>query len=167
MQLGVCTVKRGKVWLAVAGLVIDENGKWLVVKKKYSGLKGMWSLPAGFVNAGETVDEAVIREVKEETGLDTTIKGIVGVRSGVLQHDISDNMMIFLLENEETSSMEMEEAELWDVQWKSPQELLRDEKTSVMVYEMIKRSGSQHELNMIEGINPGTQFAYTQYRLFL
>jgi ADP-ribose pyrophosphatase YjhB (NUDIX family) len=160
-------MKRGKVWLAVAGLVIDENGKWLVVKKKYSGLKGMWSLPAGFVNAGETVDEAVIREVREETGLDTTIKGIIGVRSGVIQHDISDNMMIFLLENEETSSMEMEEAELCDVQWKSPLELLEDEKTSVMVHEMIKRMGSQHELNMIEGINPGDQFAYTQYHLFL
>ncbi|MGM0754346.1 MAG: NUDIX domain-containing protein [Bacillota bacterium] len=165
--MGVFAVKRGKVWLAVAGLVIDESGKWLVVKKKYSGLKGMWSLPAGFVNAGETVDEAVIREVMEETGLHTTIKGIIGVRTGVIQHDISDNMMIFLLDNEGNSSIEMEEAELWDVQWKSPQELLEDDKTSVMVHEMIKRMESQHELNMIEGINPGDQFAYTRYHLFL
>ncbi|WGG44991.1 NUDIX hydrolase [Rossellomorea sp. DA94] len=160
-------MKRGKVWLAVAGLVMDEDGKWLVVKKKYSGLKGMWSLPAGFVNAGETVDEAVIREVKEETGLHTTIKGIIGVRSGVIQNDISDNMMIFLLENEGISSIKKEEAELWDVQWKSPQELLADEKTSVMVHEMIKRMSSMQKLNLIEGINPGDQFAYTQYHLFL
>ncbi|PFA70423.1 NUDIX hydrolase [Bacillus sp. AFS015802] len=160
-------MKRGKVWLAVAGLVIDEKGKWLVVKKKYSGLKGMWSLPAGFVNSGETVDEAVIREVREETGLHTTIKGIIGVRSGVIQHDISDNMIIFLLEIKETSSIKVEEAELWDVQWKSPQELLNDEKTSVMVHEMVQRMGSQQELNMIEGVNPGDQFAYTKYHLFL
>ncbi|MBW3111092.1 NUDIX hydrolase [Bacillus sp. MCCB 382] len=160
-------VKRGKVWLAVAGLIIDENGKWLVVKKKYSGLKGMWSLPAGFVNPGESVDEAVVREVKEETGLHTTIKGIIGVRSGVIQHDISDNMMIFLLENKETSSIEIEEKELWDVGWKSPQELLKDDQTSVMVHEMIKRLSSQNRLNMIEGINPGDQFAYTRYNLFL
>lgn len=89
-------MKRGKVWLAVAGLVINKKGKWLVVKKKYSGLKGMWSLPAGFVNPGETVDEAAIRETKEETGIRTVSKGIIGVRSGVIQNDISDNMMIFL-----------------------------------------------------------------------
>ncbi|TMU84532.1 NUDIX hydrolase [Bacillus sp. BHET2] len=165
--MGVLTVKRGKVWLAVAGLVIDKNGKWLVVKKKYSGLKGMWSLPAGFVNAGESVDEAVIREVREETGLHTIIKGIVGVRSGVIQHDISDNMMIFLLENKETSSIQIEEMELWDVQWKSPQELLEDERTSVMVHEMINRLSIQHKLDPIEGINPGDQFAYTRYQLFL
>ncbi|MGE6754258.1 NUDIX domain-containing protein [Rossellomorea sp. NPDC071047] len=160
-------MKRGKVWLAVAGLVIDENGKWLVVKKKYSGLKGMWSLPAGFVNAGETVDEAVVREVKEETGLQTTVKGIVGVRSGVIHHDISDNMMIFLLVNKGISSIHIEEKELWDVRWKSPQELLEDEKTSVMVHEMINQLADQNILSPIEGINPGDQFAYTQYKLFL
>ncbi|WRP05928.1 NUDIX hydrolase [Rossellomorea aquimaris] len=160
-------VKRGKVWLAVAGLVIDENGKWLVVKKKYSGLKGMWSLPAGFVNPGEAVDDAVIREVREETGLHTIIKGIVGVRSGVIQDDVSDNMLIFLLENKETSSIQMEEKELWDVGWKSPQELLEDDKTSVMVHEMIKQLTVQKILSPIEGINPGDHFAYTQYKLFL
>lgn len=101
-------MKRGKVWLAVAGLVIDENGKWLVVKKKYSGLKGMWSLPAGFVNAGEAVNDAIMREVREETGLQTSIKGIVGVRSGVIQDEVSDNMLIFLLENKETSSIQIQ-----------------------------------------------------------
>ncbi|MCA1064946.1 NUDIX hydrolase [Rossellomorea sp. AcN35-11] len=160
-------MKRGKVWLAVAGLVVDENGKWLVVKKKYSGLKGMWSLPAGFVNAGEAVDEAVKREVKEETGLHTEVKGIIGVRSGVIQQDISDNMMIFLLENKENTSIKIEEKELWDVQWRSPDELVQDEKTSVMVHEMIKRLSSQKTLKPVDGINPGDQFAYSDYRLFL
>lgn len=32
--------KRGKVWLAVSGLVATKDGRWLFVKKKYSGLKG-------------------------------------------------------------------------------------------------------------------------------
>ncbi|KAA0561155.1 NUDIX hydrolase [Bacillus sp. CH30_1T] len=160
-------MKRGKVWLAVAGLVIDENGKWLVVKKKYSGLKGMWSLPAGFVNAGEAVDDAVMREVREETGLHTSVKGIVGVRSGVIQNDVSDNMLIFLLECKETYSIQIEEKELWEVAWKSPHELLEDEKTSVMVHEMIEQLAVQNILSPKEGIDPGDQFAYTKYTLFL
>lgn len=57
-------------------------------------------MPAGFVNEGETVDEAVKREVLEETGIVAHVKGIIGVRSGVIRNEISDNMIIFLLEPE-------------------------------------------------------------------
>ena len=81
------------VWLAVSGLVISDTGEWLVVNKRYGGLKGQWSLPAGFVKNDETVDEAVIREVLEETGIHTEIEGMVGVRSGVIKGEISDNML--------------------------------------------------------------------------
>jgi 8-oxo-dGTP diphosphatase len=68
-----------------------------VVKKKYSGLKGMWSLPAAFVQANETVDQAVVREIFEETGIRTEIEGVIGLRSGVINGEISDNMLMFLL----------------------------------------------------------------------
>lgn len=90
--------KRGKVWLAVGGLVKSSQGHWLVVKKRYGGLKGKWSLPAGFVDEGETADEAVVREVKEETGIDCVVKGLIGLRTGVISEEISDNMLVFLLE---------------------------------------------------------------------
>lgn len=53
------------------------------------------------------------------------------------------------------------------MQWKSPEELLNDNKTSVMVHEMIKRLGTSYQLEPIEGINPGNQFMYTTYKLFL
>jgi ADP-ribose pyrophosphatase YjhB (NUDIX family) len=89
--------KRENVWLGVAGVVISDDGRWLVVKKRYGGLKGSWSLPAGFVNEGETADEAVIREVYEETGVECTVKGLLGVRTGVIRESISDNMLVFLL----------------------------------------------------------------------
>ncbi|MGA9289864.1 MAG: NUDIX hydrolase, partial [Anaerobacillus sp.] len=86
--------KRGKVWLAAAGIV-ESDGKYLVVMKKYGGLKGQWSFPAGFVDAGETMDEAAKREVLEETGVVAEITGIAGIRSGVIDHDISDNLVVF------------------------------------------------------------------------
>lgn len=43
--------------------------------RKIQWVKGKWSLPAGFVNEGETVDEAVKREVLEETGIVAHVKG--------------------------------------------------------------------------------------------
>ena len=88
------THKRGKVWLGVSGIVMNDIGQWLVVEKTYSGLKGMWSLPAGFVQQGETIDEAMVREVKEETGIDAQVRGLVAFRSDVIMDEISDNMAI-------------------------------------------------------------------------
>ena len=65
-------MENGKVWLAVSGLVATKDGRWLFV---IQWIKGKWSLPAGFVNEGETVDEAVKREVLEETGIVAHVKG--------------------------------------------------------------------------------------------
>ncbi|WP_156509901.1 NUDIX domain-containing protein [Rossellomorea aquimaris] len=160
-------VKRGKVWLAAAGLVINAEGKWLVVKKKYGGLKGMWSLPAGFVDEGETVDEAALREVKEETGLHTVVLGVIGIRTGVIDHTISDNMLIFHLRDLKTHSLKVEASELLDVQWKSPHELKSDQNTSIMVHEMLKQEKSFKHHQPIQGLNPGDQFKYSSYKLFI
>ena len=85
------------VWLAVSGLV-RRGDEVLVVKKRYGGMKGLYSFPAGFVMPGETLDEAVVREVKEETAVDAVVRGVLGVRTGVLRNGVSDNLVLFLLD---------------------------------------------------------------------
>ena len=80
-----------------AGLVVNSEGQWLVVRKTTVVLKGIWSIPAGFVEGDETADQAAIREVKEETGIDCQFEGMIGFRTGVLNGEISDNMAIFPL----------------------------------------------------------------------
>jgi len=52
-----------------------------LIKRKYDPYKGSWALPGGFVEWGETVESAVVREVKEETGLEVDIIELVGVYS--------------------------------------------------------------------------------------
>jgi ADP-ribose pyrophosphatase YjhB (NUDIX family) len=158
--------KRGKVWLGVSGLVRSTDGKWLVVKKRYSGLKGLWSLPAGFVNAGETADEAVLREVKEETGINCSIKGLIGLRTGVIKGEISDNMLMFLLEPNGDKQIQHQEVELFEAKFMSPEELLLDENTSVLLHELIQ-SKKISVKPCINGLNPGDQFGYTAYKIFL
>ena len=52
------------------GAVIIKDGKILLEKRKNEPGKGKWSIPGGLVELGESVEQTVIREVKEETGLD-------------------------------------------------------------------------------------------------
>lgn len=158
---------RGKVWLGVAGIVINSKGQWLVVKKRYSGLKGVWSLPAGFVKVGETADEAVVREVKEETGIDCAVTGLIGFRTGVIREEVSDNMAIFYCQLiDEEQQVFVQEKELFDVSWLTVDELVNGGGASVMLQEMASHELINHQLHKKEGINPGDVFEYSSYKLF-
>lgn len=158
--------KRGKVWLAAAGLVMNSNKEWLVVKKRYGGLKGKWSLPAGFVMATETIDEAVLREVKEETGMDCQVIGMIGFRSGVIREEISDNLAIFLLKaDDDQQKLTVQESELYEAAWKSPEELAADTDVSVMLHEMAAYI-LEEGFESIEDVDPGEVFGYSSYKLF-
>lgn len=57
---------------ATAAIIVDAQGRVLVVRRSKEPAKGTLDLPGGFSDIGETSEEGVIREVKEETGLAVT-----------------------------------------------------------------------------------------------
>ncbi|MGM0441082.1 MAG: NUDIX domain-containing protein [Elusimicrobiota bacterium] len=65
---------------AVACIVKQKN-KFLLVKRGVNPQKGKWSLPAGFMELYEKPEEAVLRELKEETGLEGKVEKLIGVYS--------------------------------------------------------------------------------------
>lgn len=62
----------------VGALVYDDAGRLLMIKRGREPALGLWSLPGGRVEAGESLPEAVVREVLEETGLVVTPGRVVG-----------------------------------------------------------------------------------------
>lgn len=66
--------------VTVDGLVLLD-GKLVAVRRRNEPFRGMPALPGGFVELGETTVEAVVREVREETGLQTRVIRLVGVFS--------------------------------------------------------------------------------------
>lgn len=63
--------------VAVGGLVTDGGGKVLLVKSERRG----WEFPGGQVEVGESLPHAVIREIREESGVSAEVVGIVGIYS--------------------------------------------------------------------------------------
>src|SRR5690349_18526962 len=76
----------GYVWyrnpVPAAGVVLVEQGRVLLVKRRWDPRAGAWCLPAGFMEAGETPEQTAVRELEEETGVIAQLTGLFGVYAG-------------------------------------------------------------------------------------
>lgn len=59
--------------LAVSAVIVDRHNRVLLVLRGHEPAKGLWSLPGGSVEPGESMEEALVREVGEETGLSIVV----------------------------------------------------------------------------------------------
>ena len=80
----VCTSCGAVVFLdpkVVAGVIAAIDGRVVMVRRNMEPGIGRWTFPAGFVDRGESVEEAAVREMEEESGLKVRLNGLVGVYS--------------------------------------------------------------------------------------
>lgn len=61
--------------------IFDDDFNFILIKRKNNPFKDFWALPGGFVEYGESVETAAIREAKEETSIDVELKNLVNVYS--------------------------------------------------------------------------------------
>src|ERR1700746_3045292 len=73
--------------LVGVGAIIIEEDRVVLVKRGHPPLAGKWSIPGGVLEVGETLRKAVVREVREETGLMIEPGELLGVFERVLPDD--------------------------------------------------------------------------------
>ncbi len=69
----------------VGGVVVRRD-EILVVRMTYGPSKGRYMLPGGLLDPGETLDDAIRREIREEASIVAEPRGIIGVRSRYTEH---------------------------------------------------------------------------------
>ena len=67
-----------------AGVVCLRGGEVLLIKRGNPPRQGQWSLPGGRIEWGETTQAAALRELKEETGVEAVLTGLIDVVDGVM-----------------------------------------------------------------------------------
>ncbi|KAL6903801.1 hypothetical protein ACP4OV_004614 [Aristida adscensionis] len=113
--------------VGVGGFVINDQMEVLVVQEKYCGssLDGAWKLPTGFILASEEIYTGAIREVKEETGVDTEFVDVVAFRHA---HNVafqkSDLFFICML-RPVSSEIKIDETEIQAAKWMPLEEFVR------------------------------------------
>ncbi len=68
----------GSVIPCVGAVVTDGQGRLLMIKRGHEPGAGLWSIPGGRIEPGETDAEALVREMREETGLVVEVGSLIG-----------------------------------------------------------------------------------------
>jgi 8-oxo-dGTP diphosphatase len=73
--------------IATAGAVVFKDGRLLLIRRGKEPGKGKWSIPGGGIELGETIFEAVRREVQEECSIEIEVERILDTRDNIIKDD--------------------------------------------------------------------------------
>jgi len=125
------------------GVLIEVDGRYLLVKRAAEPDAGLWSIPGGLIEVGEKAADAAVREALEETGLSVEIMNRVDVVDKIVRDDDGDVKYHFIIIDflARPLSGEMRPMDdALDAAWAAPEDFIKYELTPTLV-ELLKRIG--------------------------
>ncbi len=108
--------------LVVDGL-IEKDGKILLIRRGIEPSRGKLAFPGGYVDWDETTEEAVVREVLEETGIEVRVNKLLGVFSRP-KRDFSQNIALsYSLSVVDDSNIKPQKDEIIEILWLDPNDI--------------------------------------------
>jgi len=95
--------------------IIERDEKILLTKRSVESFKGYWCLPGGHIDFGETAESAVIREIKEETGLKFNPK-FFGYFDEIIK-DMNLHAVVLAFSGDARGEIKKDEKEVTDINW--------------------------------------------------
>jgi ADP-ribose pyrophosphatase YjhB (NUDIX family) len=83
--------------VGVGALLHDEDGRVLLVKRRFEPNEGKWSLPGGLLETGETLEFAARREVREELGVEIEVEALFQVSEEIIKDSEGKTRFHFVL----------------------------------------------------------------------
>ncbi|CAG9786195.1 unnamed protein product [Diatraea saccharalis] len=114
--------------IGVGGLVLNDKNQMLVVVEKHTEI-AHWKLPGGYVERGEDIQNAVIREIKEETGVDATFESLVTLRHTHKAMFGNSDIYIVMLLKATSDTINKSDIEIKDCKWMDVEEFLNHPNT--------------------------------------
>lgn len=121
-----------RIPMVAVSVALTDDGRILLVRRRFEPGKGLWSIPGGLVELGETIREAALRELEEETGLKADLNRILDVVDVIIRDDSSIKYHYVIIVFEATNpsgSIKKYSEECLEIGWFSLDEALSMELT--------------------------------------
>lgn len=106
----------------IVGGVVEKDGKYLLVQEIKAQCHGMWSIPAGHLEPGESIFDGAKREVKEETNCDVELTGVCCIGNCIFPDDTF--VAIVFTTELLTDSVKPQAGEILEAKWFTYEEII-------------------------------------------
>ncbi|MFE7978442.1 NUDIX domain-containing protein [Streptomyces shenzhenensis] len=118
LQWRVLWFAHAKFMVGVTGVVRDDSGRVLLLRHRMWPPEKPWGLPTGYADKGEEFQKTIVREVKEETGLDVKVGRLVHLKSGYkLRIEVAYEALVV------GGSLTLDTFEILEARWVTPTDL--------------------------------------------
>ncbi len=136
-----------KIFVSVA---IRDGANVLLVQESKQDSIGLWNLPGGHLEYGETLQAGAAREVKEETGLDVSISGLIGAYSSIRLEDeeVASHSIRVIFSSQYEGGEPFAGDQISTVRWATLDELMQTPDAELLAPRILKDVAARMKLHV-------------------